>query len=212
MIPYPEGAVNENFRHTWIIKKRNRPVAPTFVGSPVPMKRDDSANRSAMLTMAYFHPWTLRGKDAQDKVVPFAGHLRERTETWEAAIKEWLTGEVVSQESVRYINHIMSVYRIRPRDISEDVLSDEDSSDEELELTEADLTRALETRIGGHDSKAKKSEKESSTSKASHEQNSRRGMRVAQKVWARVDDKDVHDSVRWITWMSHHITIRTFYF
>ena len=49
----------------------------------------------------------------------------------------------------------MCVYRIRPRDIEDDILSDEDFDDEELELTEADLARALETRIGGRDSKGK---------------------------------------------------------
>ena len=50
----------------------------------------------------------------------------------------------------------MSVYRIRPRDSSEDVLPDKNFSDEELELTEADLARALATRIGGRESKGKK--------------------------------------------------------
>ena len=50
----------------------------------------------------------------------------------------------------------MCVYRIRPRDLDDDVLPDEDFSDEELELTEADLARALETRIGGRESRGKK--------------------------------------------------------
>ena len=58
------------------LKKRRRPVALVFVGSPVPMKRDDSSERSALLTMAYFHPWTLRKDDAQEDHVPFAGSLR----------------------------------------------------------------------------------------------------------------------------------------
>ena len=159
MIPYPEGAVNDTFRHTWIIQKRNRPVAPMFIGSPVPMKRDDSADRSAMLTMAYFHPWTLRAGDAEGSVVPFAGNLRDREESWQCALSTWLSGNVVSQESVRYINNFMCVYRIRPRDIAEDMLSDEDFSDEELELAEADLAHALETRISGRESKGKKSQR-----------------------------------------------------
>ena len=76
----------------------------------------------------------------------------------------------------------MSVYRVRPRDPSEDVLSDEDFSDEELELTEGDLARALQTRIGGRESKGKTSRQETSTGKATHEQNSRFGIRVAQQV------------------------------
>ena len=97
-------------------------------------------------------------------------------ESWQDALSTWLSGHVVSQESVRYINNFMSGYRIRPRDLDDDVLSDEDFSDEELELTEADLARALETRIGGHEPKGKKSKAEASTDKLSHEQNSRRGI------------------------------------
>ena len=159
LISYPEGALDDTFRHTWIIQKRNRPVAPMFIGSPVPMKRNDSADRSAMLTMAYFHPWTLRSGFAEGKVVPFAGCLREREESWQGALSTWLSGNVVSQESVRYINNFMCVYRIRPRDVADDILSDEDFEDEELELTEADLARALESRVGGRESKGKKAER-----------------------------------------------------
>ena len=39
------------------------------------MKRDDSSERSALLTMSYFHPWTLRQEDAEDNHVTFAGGL-----------------------------------------------------------------------------------------------------------------------------------------
>ena len=39
------------------------------------MKRDDSSERFAFLTMAYFHPWTLGKDDAQEDHVPFAGSL-----------------------------------------------------------------------------------------------------------------------------------------
>ena len=153
------------------------------------MKRNDSADRSAMLTMTYFHPWTLRPAFAEGKVVPFAGCLREHDESWQCALSTWLSGNVVSQESVRYINNFMCVYRIRPHDVSEDILSDEDFEDEELELTEADLARALESRVGGRESKGKKSERESSRCKATHEQIVRRGMRVARKVWARIEKR-----------------------
>ena len=57
-----------------------------------------------------------------------------------------------------YITMFMSVCRVRPREVDEDVLSDEDFEDEELELTEADLAEALKTRIGGHASKRNKKE------------------------------------------------------
>ena len=64
-LPFPNIPSTQYFRHTWIIEKRCRPVAPVFLGSPVPMERDDSSERSALLTMAYFHPWTVRKDDAQ---------------------------------------------------------------------------------------------------------------------------------------------------
>ena len=53
----------------------------------------------------------------------------------------------------------MCVYRIRPHDVSEDILSDEDFDDEELAPTETDLARALESRVGGRESRGKKSER-----------------------------------------------------
>ena len=67
-----------------------------YVGSLVLMKRADSVDRSAMLTMAYFHPWTLRANDADDSVVPFAGNLRDRKDLWHCALSKWLNGNVVS--------------------------------------------------------------------------------------------------------------------
>ena len=42
----------------------------------------------------------------------------------------WLDGNVVSQESARYVNHFLCVFRVRPRDQVEDLLSDEDVDDE----------------------------------------------------------------------------------
>ena len=88
------------------------------------MKRDDSADRSALLTMAYFHPWTLQQQDAEYLYVPFAGKLRTDGNTWQEALATWLNGNVISEEFARYTNHFLTVYRVRPRDPSEDVLSD----------------------------------------------------------------------------------------
>ena len=78
--------------------------------------------------------------------------------SWQSAFSTWLDGNIVSQEIVIYIyiymtNHLICVYRIRHRDRSDDVGSDEDFSHEELELTDADSARALQTRIGGRESK-----------------------------------------------------------
>ena len=49
------------------------------------MKRDDSSERSALLTMAYFHSWTFKKDDAQEDHVPFAGSLRIFS-TWEDSL------------------------------------------------------------------------------------------------------------------------------
>ena len=48
-----------------------------------------------MLTMAYFHPWTLRQTDAEAKVVPHAAELRGAELSWRDALTTWLDGEVV---------------------------------------------------------------------------------------------------------------------
>ena len=193
-ISYPIGFATDSFRHTWVISKRPRPVAPMFIGSPVPWRRDDSADRSAMLTMAYFHPWTLRKNDAENSYVPFAGDLRAEDISWQDALATWLNGEVISEESMRYIHNVLSVYRVRPRDPTEDVLSDEDFSDEELELTEVDLERALKSKVGGREPRANGKAKSSTSGKTSHEENSRTGMSMAQQIWSVTEKVDVAES------------------
>ena len=145
--------------------------------------------------MAYFHPSTLRQQDAEDPCEPFAGNLRTDGNTWQEALATWFNGNVISEESVRYINNFLSVYRARPRDPSEDVLSDEDVSDEELELTEADLARALKTRVGGREPHAQSKGKSSATGKATHEDNSHTGMAIARHIWAVGEDPSVKGSV-----------------
>ena len=185
-IAYPAGSATEAFRHTYIIKKRRRPVAPMFIGSPVPLKGCD-AERSAMLTMVYFRPWTLRTDYEEGRYVPYAGRLRPEDKSWQEEFDDWLCGGVLSEESVRYINNFMSVYRVRPRDVSDDVVSDEDFSDEELVLTEQDLARAMQTRIGGRETKKAESQRTSASGKVSHEENSRTGIHLVQKIWP-VDD------------------------
>ena len=145
--------------------------------------------------MAYFHPWTLRQQDAEDPFVPFAGKLRTDGNTWQEALATWLNGNVISEESVRYMNHFLSVYRVRPRDPSEDVLSDEDSLMRNVYRTGADLTRALKTIIGGREPHAKSKGKSSATGKATHEEHSRTGMAIARHIWAVGEDPSVKESV-----------------
>ena len=63
-MPYLDVPTTQHFRHTWVIAKRPRPVSPLFIGSPVPQKRDDASERSAILTMTYF-VHGLYGKELQ---------------------------------------------------------------------------------------------------------------------------------------------------
>ena len=81
-----------------------------FLGSPVPEKGCDS-ERSAMLTMVYFRPWTLWPDYGEERYVPYAGKLRPDEKTWQKELEDWLSGNVLPEESVRYINNLMSVCR-----------------------------------------------------------------------------------------------------
>ena len=117
--------------------------APAFIGAPIPQRKLGETERAAMITMAYFHPWTLRAADEEHSLVPYAGKLRPEDTTWEMTLSMWLDGNVVSQESARYVSNFLCVYRVRPRDQDEDVRSDEDVDDEELILTTSDLKQAL---------------------------------------------------------------------
>ena len=70
-LPYPDVHSTQHFRHTWVLVRRNRPVAPSLNGSPIPRHRPGEGERAAEITMTYFHPWTLRAADV-DPHVPHA--------------------------------------------------------------------------------------------------------------------------------------------
>ena len=87
----------------------------------MPLKNQDAVERSAMLTMAYFHLWTTRECDGQSKHVPYAGNMRNSEGgTWEESLRIWLDGHITSKESMRFESNFLSVYRVRPTDPSED--------------------------------------------------------------------------------------------
>ena len=58
------------------------------------------------------------------------------------ALSEWLNDNTLFLEAARYVDHLLSGYRVRPRDDDEDVRSVENVSDEELVLTPDDLKEA----------------------------------------------------------------------
>ena len=129
-LAYPEGPSTDHFRHIWVIQHRACMHAPAFIGAPIPHRRRGETERAAMITMTYFHPWTLRAPDEEDSVVPYAGHLRPSIATWEETLSMWLDGNVVSKASARYVSNFLCVYRVRPREPDEDERSDEDVDDE----------------------------------------------------------------------------------
>ena len=136
-----------NLRHMWIMKRRQRPVCPMFHGAPVPRREATGEDRAARLAMSYFHPWTLCQQAADDHV-RYVGYLRQKHMSWQESLTEWLDGNVVGLESVRYIGNFLSVYRVRPADPEDDAHSDEDVSDEELILQNDDeVDDALKTKL-----------------------------------------------------------------
>ena len=194
-MPFPDVPTTKHLRHVWIIKKRRRPHVPTFMGSPVPSKRNDAAEHSAVLTMAYFHPWTLRADEEEGEVVPYAGSLRSGENTWEDALNKWLNGNIVSQEALKYVGNLLSVYRVRPRDPNDDARSDEDFDDEKLVLDASLLERAMRSRVGGKSSDDVCDVKELMNGKTSHEVNSRSAMDLASKLWPETDVRHCNESL-----------------
>ena len=120
-LPYPEGPGTDSFLHILIIKRRPCMHAPAFIGAPIPPRRLGERERAAIITMTYFHPWKLRAADEEQSIVPYAGNLRPEDATWEMTLSMWLDGNVVSQESARYVNHFHYVFLVRPRAQDEDL-------------------------------------------------------------------------------------------
>ena len=148
-IAFPDTESTQQFRHTWILVRRIRPRTPSFAFSPLPNRGKGEDHRSATIVMSYFHPWTLRERDA-DEHVPFAGQLRKANDTWQEALRTWLDGQVLCEEARRYVANFLSVHRVRHSDDdSEPENSDDLISDEDLILSSSALDEALDTRIGG---------------------------------------------------------------
>ena len=83
--------------------------------------------------------------------MPALQNLRGSFETWEGALTWWLDGNVLSEESKRYVSNFTSIHRLRPRDDEEDGLANSDDlvEDEDVYVTRETLDDVLETRIGG---------------------------------------------------------------
>ena len=186
-LPFPDIPSTQHFRHTWILQRRRRPKAPSFAGAPLPRHSSGEAERGAMLTMAYFHPWTLRA-DEEDVEVLDVGNLRPQGSTWQEALSTWLDGGITCAEAKRYVGNFLGVHRVRPsNDEIDDGHSSDMASDEELEISHTDLHKALTTKIGGRGGANDEEEGEGIehgiSGNATHHDNSTTGIQVAQGVW-----------------------------
>jgi len=191
-LAYPDTPATAHFRHTWILRRRTRPKAPSFAGSPIPRHRAGEAERAAMIVATYFRAWTLRGDEADEEVV-YCGRLRAKDDAWQDSLKAWLDGGIPCQESKRYIGNFMSVYRVRPRDMEDDEAHTSDAvSDEELQVKREQLEAALESKLGGRGRAEQSSDSkiegdDASDSDAEKEggmrENSKAGMTRAQEIW-----------------------------
>ena len=88
-------------RHQWILRKRRRPEATQFKGCPLPRHKLGAVEQNAGITMAYFHPWTLR-REWGDMHVPNADKLKGAHETWKEALANCLDGNIICAESQRW--------------------------------------------------------------------------------------------------------------
>ena len=63
----------------------------------------------------------------------------------------WLDGNIICEESKRYVSNFISIYRLRPGEDEEDGMANSDDlvEDEEVFVTRDMLEDVLNTRIGG---------------------------------------------------------------
>ena len=150
-VPLENVRATASLRNEWILQRRRRPRAPQFKGCPLPKHKPDSGEQNSKITMLYFHPWTLREEAWSDEHVPTLHNLKQGSETWQAALRHWLDGNIMCEESKRYVSNFISIHRLRPGDEGGDGLANPDDmmEDEEVFVTKEMLDDVLETRIGG---------------------------------------------------------------
>ena len=181
-VPLDKVASTASLRHEWILRRRRRPRAPHFKGCPLPKHKPGSAEQNAKITMTYFHPWTMREEAWADAHVPTLENLKQGCEAWETALTEWLDGNIISEESRRYVSNFISVYRLRPGGDDDDGLGNPDDmlQDEPVYVTKDRLDEVLETRIGGKTSQRDDLELMGD----SHHMNSSEAVKLGRDIWS----------------------------
>lgn len=126
---FPDFASTQHIRHDWVLKRRLRPMVPSFTGSPLPKHHGAAAERNSRLALAYFRPWTMLPTLADEQVVGLAD-MKEAS-SWQDVFRNWLASGQVAEHGRRYLQNFLSVHRMRPaneeddEENSDDMLSDE---------------------------------------------------------------------------------------
>jgi len=111
--------------------------------------------------------------------------LKLEYESWEAALTKWLDGNIVSEESRRYISNFISIHRLRPSEDNNVVNNSDDMvDDEDVTVTKGILEDVLETRIGG---KPILHEESYLKGNGGHHANSTDAVGLGKNIWSKVD-------------------------
>ena len=113
--------------------------------------------------------------------VPTLANLKHGFDTWQAALTHWLDGNIICEESKRYVSNFISIYRLRPGDDEDDGIANPDDlvEDEEVVVTKDMLGDGLNTRIGG---KASRGDIEDLLGDG-HHMNSSEAIELGRNIW-----------------------------
>ena len=145
---FDDVPATESLRHAWLLRRRPRPLCPSFGWCPTPRRRAEEREENARIVSVYFRPWTMR-QTCADVHVPFGASLRCGHTSWEDSLRGWLDGAILCEETKHYVSNFLSVYRMRPADAENEANSDDAVSDEELQLTAADIPECFESTAMG---------------------------------------------------------------
>ena len=146
--PLDDNAYTSEYRHSWVFVRNRRPKDPTFLHCPMPRRGDGEQDRNASLIMTYFHPYTFN-PDFHSEDVPFIGQMCAGCGSWQERMAQWFDGEILSEESKRYINNFLVVTRVRPDDDEDEIATSDDLiSDDELFVDSSNFEEAISTRLG----------------------------------------------------------------
>jgi hypothetical protein len=108
-LAFPDTPATAAYRHEWVLQRHIRPKDPLFFGAPLPRK-GDGEERTALLVMAYYHPYTAVAEFGTEHI-PVLAQLRGEHQSWHDAMLAWFDGRVLCLEAKRYIDNFFAVTR-----------------------------------------------------------------------------------------------------